>query len=1186
MKAIFGYFKRKWVIHLVGVIALCALIWFLGPKFVYANKAPLEPDFNRLMAILAVIVCFILYSVISQARAARQDKKLMAELSAPQVDPAQSFIEERKREEAANVGSKLKEALQKLKETRSKGGRDKQYLHELPWYIIIGFPGCGKTTLLFNSGLRFPLSGQMEKDEIPGTGGTRNCDWLFAEEAVFIDTAGRYTSQDSHQTVDAAGWKNFLELLKKYRPRRPINGVLATMSIEDLILKNEEELRRQARVIRQRIVELHQVLNVRFPIYMLFTKCDMVAGFTDFFAPLSQDERAQVWGETFPDDEAKQGNEYIEQFDANFDKLVERLNCRILGRIQDERDIRICSRILDFPHQVSFLRPAIKVFLEETFCTTRFDEFKLFLRGVYFTSGTQVGKPIDRIMTILAATYKLEGQEPSEQRGKGKSYFITRLLKDVVFPEALLVGSDLRIERSKRRLRLGAFASLLLFSLGVVAIWSLSYARNQNAIELVETRIKEFQNAEKDNTGRHADLKNLLARLTAIQNANAVYEGSSGFTGFGLYQGEQVQDGIRQVYTRLLEYELLPLVKGRLEHRIYAILNSRTEVDSTFLYELLKVYLMFGYQERMEPMLAKKWIDSDWQQLFYREPQIQEKLCDHSDELLTLSLQSQELDEQLIAKARHVLNAQPLYKQIYAQLQTEALMKYPHNFRLQDLFPVNSGGDLVFTTSNGQSLQELTIPGLFTFDGYHEFFRKQGLEFVRKALRENWVLNNYAANQESELYRLYDDLQKLYFDQYQKQWHNLLDCIEVKKAKNLSQMIQFLDILSRPDTPLLPLLKAVEKNTSLTSLHSETEGSSGVQIVGKMQDLIAETMDGYGSRDFEKKLEQEFEGLNSLVRTIGESPPPLDNFLKSLSDVRDFLMQIDSSAKSNEQALAKATELMKGAGASGAIKNSQLQFDRLPEPLNRWCSSITSSAWKSTLANARSELNAKWKNDVLKPWTDGLRGRYPLYKDGHDATMNDFSRFFMPNGIIDRFFNENLKDFVDTNPANWQLVASENQNIGLSSNVLRQFQYASEIRDNFFPPGESGPAVEFLLKAVEMDTNIIRSFRIDIEGQILECKYVWESEKFKWPGPRPKSGVRLIFQTVDKKEFIHAEEGPWAWLKILERSKIERTEQEDRFNVTFRVGVFTAQFELHASSVYNPFGLFNKLQKFSCPESL
>ncbi|UCD81812.1 MAG: type VI secretion system membrane subunit TssM, partial [Desulfobacterales bacterium] len=385
MKAIIGFFKKKWLIQLVGVIALCALIWFAGPRFAYAKKTPLEPEFNRLLAILAVVIVWAVYNLITQARASQKDQQLMADLAAPQVDPAQAAIDEAQSEEAAILSQKFDEALQFLKKTRSKSRRDRHYLYELPWYVIIGAPGAGKTTLLVNSGLRFPLSEHLGASPIHGVGGTRNCDWLFADEAIFLDTAGRYTTQDSHQPVDAAAWSGFLDLIKKYRPRRPINGVLVTMSMSDLLQQSAEERAQHAKAVRQRILELYQVLGVRFPVYMLFTKCDLVAGFTDFFAQLSQEDRAQVWGETFPGEDSTQTDTYIARFETNFDELLRRLNQRTFRRIQEERDVQRRSLILDFPQQMALLKPAMQDFLHNTFGTSRYEEFEPLLRGIYFT---------------------------------------------------------------------------------------------------------------------------------------------------------------------------------------------------------------------------------------------------------------------------------------------------------------------------------------------------------------------------------------------------------------------------------------------------------------------------------------------------------------------------------------------------------------------------------------------------------------------------------------------------------------------------------------------------------------------------------------------------------------------------------------------------------------------------------
>lgn len=93
----------------------------------------------------------------------------------------------------------------------------RQYLYQLPWYVIIGAPGAGKTTALVNSGLHFPLADRFG-NQLRGVGGTRNCDWWFTNDAVLLDTAGRYTTQESQREEDAGEWQSFVALLKNTAP--------------------------------------------------------------------------------------------------------------------------------------------------------------------------------------------------------------------------------------------------------------------------------------------------------------------------------------------------------------------------------------------------------------------------------------------------------------------------------------------------------------------------------------------------------------------------------------------------------------------------------------------------------------------------------------------------------------------------------------------------------------------------------------------------------------------------------------------------------------------------------------------------------------------------------------------------------------------------------------------------------
>ena len=241
---------------------------------------------------------------------------------------------------------------------------------------------------------------------LKGVGGTRNCDWWFTDEAVLIDTAGRYTTQDSHAAVDKAAWLGFLRLLKQHRRRQPLNGVLVAISLSDLAALGEDERLAHARAIRRRVRELQDELGVRLPVYVLFTKADLIAGFVEFFDNMGREEREQVWGVTSRWTRARDEGGAVAGFPAAFDALLGRLNDRMLERVQQEPDMLRRRLIYGFPQQLASLRDIAGGFLTECFRPSRL-ESRALLRGVYFTSGTQDGTPIDRLLGAMAADFGL-----------------------------------------------------------------------------------------------------------------------------------------------------------------------------------------------------------------------------------------------------------------------------------------------------------------------------------------------------------------------------------------------------------------------------------------------------------------------------------------------------------------------------------------------------------------------------------------------------------------------------------------------------------------------------------------------------------------------------------------------------------------------------------------------------------
>ena len=82
------------------------------------------------------------------------------------------------------------------------------------------------------------------------------------------------------------------------------------------------------------------------------------------------------------------------------------------------------------------------------------------LRGVYLTSGTQEGTPIDRLTGVMARAFGLDQRRAASLRPEqGRSYFLGRLVSEVILGEAMLVSEPPGARLGGLLLRAASFAA-------------------------------------------------------------------------------------------------------------------------------------------------------------------------------------------------------------------------------------------------------------------------------------------------------------------------------------------------------------------------------------------------------------------------------------------------------------------------------------------------------------------------------------------------------------------------------------------------------------------------------------------------------------------------------------------------------------------------------------------------------
>ena len=1190
MKTIINFFKKQWVIQLIGIIALILLIWFLGPYITIKDKEPpLENETYRLITIIVILFLWGLNILRLQSKAARANQEMSQDLSsnAKQEQPAVAEGETEANEEVSILSQNFDYALETLKNS-SKYKRGKHYLYELPWYVIIGPSGSGKTTALLNSGLEFPLAERFGHSSIQGVGGTRNCDWWFTEQAVFLDTAGNYTTQDSHQAVDKAAWHGFLDLLKKHRPRRPVNGILVSMSLSDLMQMTEAERSLHAQAIRQRVHELYEQFGVRFPVYMLLTKADIIAGFNDFFADLSSEERGQVWGVTFPEEEEKAVNQtdVTLRIPKDFDDLLARLNSHLPQRMQDERNLQRRALIFGFPQRMALLKEPITSFLRESFGANRYQAAPM-LRGVYIISSTQEGASIDRLTTLLAQTFKLDKLPNVSFTGHGRSYFVNRLLKEVIFTESELVGANKKVEKRRLLIQRCAYGVAAAVAVGMTALWANSFNQNKQSLSELDNGIVHYKDVEKKFWDWQKDFESLLKQMDALYALTVIYPPEDDIPWsmqYGLYQGDKYQPLADSTYHKLLLKHFLPMIQARLEQRMQGAEGENLEV----LYELLKVYLMLGSPDKTQPELVAPWIEIDWQNNYQQA--IQYKLSIHLKRLLQLPLPTMGLNQDLITEVRQKLTQIPLAQQIYLRIKSQNAVNKQYDLRLADL--LGKKGNRLFTVKEGSyNLQR--IPGLFTYDGFHQIFLDESKQAAKEALAQQWIYGKPNVSDRQVLKKLEEQILQYYFADFNQYWDDLIGNLQIRDTGSLAQSVEILEVVSGIDSPLEKLLDAVSKQSNLTrmpeddaeQLENIEKGSEAAKAVpnAKMQNLLKVAKAAGEKSQFikvpGKEVETHFAALTALVAKSAGGSSTSEQIIADLGELYTFMSDLDS-ASNPDAAAAKVLTAQSAGDGNDVVARLQQQAVRLPEPVKTWVKILAKGNWSIILGGVSEQLNTNFQADVSNICDSTLEGRYPLSKSSeNEVSLQDFAKFFAPKGILDQFFEDNLKELVDTSTPRWSLLPQENQAIKVDQNIIDQFQNADNIRKIFFQGDGQIPLIKFELKPVYLDARVAK-FWLDIEGQNLSYRHgPLRAQNLTWPGSRPGT-VRFGFETLEGKSLSHSEGGTWAWFKTLDKIDIQQ-QAWDKYLLTFDIDGFTARYELRANSVLNPFG-FNELEKFHC----
>ncbi len=468
---------------------------------------------------------------------ARKKEQLFVDQIISQDQANLRNLEGNERDRAKEVQQRWKDAIETLKSSHLKKHGNPLYV--LPWYLVIGESGTGKTTAINAANLSSPFA---ESARVSGISGTRNCDWWFFEQAVIIDTAGRYAIPVD-ASRDQEEWRSFLPFLSKYRKKEPLNGLIVSVSADKLLSAGKDVLTQDGRNIRARIDELMLSLGAKFPIYLLVTKCDLVQGMTNFCDHLPEAAISQALGH-LNQDLGMNAHYFLEQALGNIDDHLRNLRLQLL--YDADKKASVDPALLLFPDEFARMKDGLNAFMQGAFQENPYQETPL-MRGLFFTSGRQEGTPYSHFLKTLG----MIGEEevlPGTNRGLFLHDFFAKILpKD----RGIFAPTQRKLAWNKLTRNLG-LTSYVAIMIAVCGLMSFSFVKNLHTLRSIPSEFYDPPVLEGQVLTDTVILERFREAILKVEEQNSNWW----IPRFGLHESIQVEKQLKEWYCRQFQENL------------------------------------------------------------------------------------------------------------------------------------------------------------------------------------------------------------------------------------------------------------------------------------------------------------------------------------------------------------------------------------------------------------------------------------------------------------------------------------------------------------------------------------------------------------------------------------------------------------------------------------------------------
>ncbi len=463
-----------------------------------------------------------------------------------------------------DLKKKWNDVLRSLRDSKlQRSGEDPIYA--LPWFLVIGEPGSGKSALIKTAG---PLSSVVTPGE---SGPTRNCDWWFFDKLVVLDVSGRYVFQAKESEAQGE-WQTLLAQLKAHRRNEPLNGVVVTLTADACASRPLEKLKEQAAQLRERLDEMSQILGLKFPVYLVVSKCDLIPGFSQFFDILPEQTRGQALG--YVNTEDVQNADAPRFFTRAFRTIVERLERLWLSIANEAEQSDVAREAFLLPAELRSFQAPLRAWIEILFRPSPYRDAP-FCRGIFFTSARGSGSPISRLSHVLGASYRQVSPVRANYDLFARDLFLTALPND-----RALVGHTAISREGRRITRMAGLITTTAVALLICGVLTLSFKNNWSGLQNLNLPL--CSGIEKGATGIVQNLRSTDACRQVIDGYVPETFREKLAMNFGLAQWPQVGAALRERFSHAFSATVLQPLDAAIDQKLTAGSGSSLLLGSIF----------------------------------------------------------------------------------------------------------------------------------------------------------------------------------------------------------------------------------------------------------------------------------------------------------------------------------------------------------------------------------------------------------------------------------------------------------------------------------------------------------------------------------------------------------------------------------------------------------------------------